>query len=163
VKLGVLRGFYAVPGSRRLDYLFHGDAMQAPACGFVTLPIGSFGKGYHTPKKILTAEDPFAQFLLEWIMRRGEAFFHISSIRSERVLPADGRLPSGVKLVVGDPASALALASIARKAAVRPGFRIAGQRLAAVARIQVNVATERPAVACVFDQERFTINPKTND
>jgi hypothetical protein len=68
-----------------------------------------------------------------------------------------------VKLIVGDPANALALASIAGKAAVWPGFRIAGQRLAAVARIQVNVATERPAVACVFDQERFTINPKTND
>ena len=104
-----------MPGSRRLDDLFHADAMQTPACGFVALPIGSFGKSYHTPKKILTAEDPFTQFLLEWIVRRGEAFFHISSIRSEWILPAGGRLPSGVKLIAGDPASALALASIGAK------------------------------------------------
>ena len=104
-----------MPGSRRLDNLFHADALQASARGFVSLPIGSFGKSYHTPEKILTAEDPFTQFLLEWIVRRSETFFHIRSIRAEWVLPADGRLPSGVELIVGDPASPFALASVGAK------------------------------------------------
>ena len=102
-------------GSRRLEHLFHADARQASARGLVSVSIGSFGKGHHTPEKVLTAEDPFTQFLLERIVRRGEALFHIGSIRSERVFPADGRLPSDVQLIVGDPGSALALASVGAK------------------------------------------------
>lgn len=63
-----------MPGGRRLENLFHADAMQASARGFVSMPIGPFGKGHHTPEKVLTAENPFTQFLLERIVRRGEAF-----------------------------------------------------------------------------------------
>ena len=46
-------------GSRRLENLFHADARQASARGLASVSIGSFGKGHHTPEKVLTAEDPF--------------------------------------------------------------------------------------------------------
>jgi hypothetical protein len=39
-------------GSRRLENLFHADAMQTSGRRFVPMPIGSFGKGHHAPEKI---------------------------------------------------------------------------------------------------------------
>jgi hypothetical protein len=54
--------------------------MQTPARRFVSMSIGTFGKGHHTPEKVLTAEDPFTQVLLERIFRRGEALQGTGSV-----------------------------------------------------------------------------------
>ena len=68
-----------MPGSRRREDLFPADAMQASARGFMPMPIASYSKGYHTPEKVVTDEDLIPQFLLERIVRRDEAFFHVHS------------------------------------------------------------------------------------
>jgi len=40
----------------------------------------SLGKGYHTTQKVFAPEDPFAQFLLKWIVLYREVGLDVTTI-----------------------------------------------------------------------------------
>ena len=60
-----------------------------------------------------------------------------------------------MKLIVGNPINSLTFSGIASEAAMRPRFRIVREWFATATGIQMDVATERPIVTGVFDEERF--------
>lgn len=96
-----------------------------------------------------------AQLLLEGIYRIDKTLVDVTAVGPRRVLAADRGVPVGVQLIVLDPVDPFAPANIARHAAVWPGFRSRCQRRCADARIQVNVAAQRPVISGIFDEEGF--------